>query len=360
MISSISAVKPSSLRGKFMSAAVVILATLVLCVAQASAADPVFTSKNGITVQAQPKLNSRLVNLSITTTAVQGPQGVRVLLPEGYDQNSARRYPVLYLLHGGGSPSAPAGARDWTEAGGDAQAITAGQPLITVMPSAGNGGWYTNWYNPGAAAPQNWQTFHIEQLIPWIDANLKTIATKQGRAIAGLSMGGYGAMRYAARYPEKFAYAASFSGALNMLDPQQQRTIFYTEFADGKNTDGPFGVGSPLPLWFDGIWREADPVASPNFGVSHLRGVALALYTGAGTAPNDPNAQLPTNFEAAVNPTNHRMDSTLTTAGIPHYFRDYGRGTGFGVGCNGDHNYGCWNADLRDVLPRMMAVLQHP
>ena len=323
----------------------------------AVAAIPQFTSGNGITVLSQTVLSPRLIEIAVSTNAVRGAQSVRILLPSNYAQGAAKRYPVLYLLHGGGSPTSPAGSRDWTAGGGEAEAITAGQPLITVMPSAGNGGWYTNWAFPKDAAPQNWQTFHNEQLIPWIDANLKTVASKQGRAIAGLSMGGYGALRYAARYPDKFAYAASFSGALNMLDPQQQRVIFYTELADGKPTDGPFGIGSPLPLLLDGIWRGADPVASPEFGVNKLRGVSLALYVGSGTSPNDPNAQFPTNIEAAVNPTNKRMDAALNSANIPHHFRDYGTGAGLN-GCNGDHNYGCWNAALKDVLPRILAVVK--
>jgi S-formylglutathione hydrolase FrmB len=333
--------------------------SLLLPAGRAIAAKPVFTSGDGITVLAQTRLTARLYEISLGTTRVQGQQSVRVLLPEGYDRQASVRYPVLYLLHGGGTPAQPAGANDWTTLGA-AEAITAGQPLITVMPSAGNGGWYTNWLHPGSARPQEWQRFHIYQLIAWIDSNLRTIATRQGRAIAGLSMGGYGAIRYAEHFPRKFAYVASFSGALDMLAPQQQRVIYYTELLDGKPTDGPFGVGSPERVVSEQTWREADPVASLKYGVTRLRGDAIALYTGAGTSPNNPEAPIPTNFEAGVNPENHRMDEALTKAGIPHYFIDYGTGKGFGAGCDGNHDWGCWKADLRDVLPRMMTVLQHP
>ena len=53
------------------------------------------------------------------------------------------------------------------------------------MPDGGKVGWYTNWKSPGSTA-QSWSDFHVGQLIPWIDANLRTIAQKNGRAIAGL------------------------------------------------------------------------------------------------------------------------------------------------------------------------------
>ena len=58
----------------------------------------------------------------------------------------------------------------------------------------GRGGFYANWLNFGKGGPPMWETYHIDQLIPFIDANLRTIPKRQGRAIAGLSMGGFGAM----------------------------------------------------------------------------------------------------------------------------------------------------------------------
>ena len=65
---------------------------------------------------------------------------MRVLLPRGYRSDTARRYPVLYLLHGADSDY-----RSWTRFG-DADAITARSPIIVVMPDGGTDGWYTDWY----------------------------------------------------------------------------------------------------------------------------------------------------------------------------------------------------------------------
>ena len=79
------------------------------------------------------------------------------------------------------------------------------------MPDGGKVGWYTNWVDQSGGA-QAWRDFHVDQLIPWIDANLRTIASKCGRAIAGLSMGGFGAIRYAQDRPDLFAYVAQLLG----------------------------------------------------------------------------------------------------------------------------------------------------
>lgn len=66
------------------------------------------------------------------------------------------------------------------------------------MPEGGRVGWYADWYGEtdGHFSPQ-WETFHVRQLIPWIDANFDTKATREGRALVGLSMGGLGTVRAA-------------------------------------------------------------------------------------------------------------------------------------------------------------------
>ena len=96
---------------------------------------------------------------------------------------------------------------------GDAQQVIGNREMITVMPDIaindGGGGWCTDWPN-GA---QSWETFHIDQLVPWVDSNLRTIPTRAGRAIAGLSQGGFCSMSYAARHPDLFSIALGYSGA---------------------------------------------------------------------------------------------------------------------------------------------------
>ncbi|UJR20486.1 hypothetical protein I4U23_023614 [Adineta vaga] len=303
----------------------------VICLSDA----PNFVSSRGITVRSVSKLNNELYELTLSTTAVRGDQKVRILLPRDYmSSGKTRRYPVLYLFHG-----SLGNAADWT-ASGKAQTILGHSSVITVMPDGGKFGWYTNWVNPGHVAPQNWRTFHMEQLVPWIDQNLRTTNEKKGRALIGLSMGGFGAMRYAELYSDRFAFAASLSGALDLLDLRIQAGILGSVTIDGKPLDGPFGAA--LLPWTKEGWIAQNPITH----AASLKGVTLAIYTG--------NQGI---LEGTIRDTNYRMRDTLKSLNIPVYFNDYGNGASIGQGCKGGHDFPCWSAALTNVLPRMMAVL---
>lgn len=125
-------------------------------------------------------------NVQVLSSALGRVVDVRVLLPTGYTQHPNVRYPVLYLFHGTSGR-----ASDWVDQG-NAEATTANRPLIVVMPDAGfngdGGGWFTDWFDTSTAlGPSKWETFHIGRLVPWVDASLRTVAKRDGRAIAGLS-----------------------------------------------------------------------------------------------------------------------------------------------------------------------------
>jgi S-formylglutathione hydrolase FrmB len=297
---------------------------------------PNFVSGFGLTVLSSTQLNNQLYEVAVASEEVRGNQTVRILVPTDYTTSgTSRRYPVLYLLHG-----ASGGAADWTTKGA-AQNITGNASLITVMPNGDPFGFYTNWVIPGNSTPQNWRTYHMEQLVPWIDINLRTVAKKQGRAIAGLSMGGFGAMHYAELYSDNFIYGASFSGAVNILDPRLQRGILNHPTSDGKPFVGPFGYPS-APISSNG-WFAADTINR----ASELRDISIALYTGNVGQP-----------EMMLRDGSYRLRDMLVLFNIPVYFNDYGDGQSIGHGCNGAHAWPCWDATLIDVLPRMMAVLQ--
>lgn len=156
--------------------------------AAAAAGAPAPADGFGLHVVSSRQVDARLLDVTVSTAALPGPAQVDVLLPTGYAQDPTRRYPVLYLLDGTSGH-----ASDWTTSGG-AEQTTAGLPVIVVMPDitlAGNGGgWCTNWVNGGRGGPPEWETFHIDELIPWVDATFRTEADRGGRAIAGLSQGG--------------------------------------------------------------------------------------------------------------------------------------------------------------------------
>lgn len=142
-----------------------------------------------------------------------------IYLPEGYE-NSTERYPVLYLLHG-----AKGTHKSWCrDRGGEQPRITdeeiaAGRAkkMIVVMPDARGIGEKNGGKNMGYFNVEGWayEDFFFQEFIPHIDKTFRTIAAKEGRAIAGLSMGGGGAFVYAQRHPEIFNAAYSTSGLLD-------------------------------------------------------------------------------------------------------------------------------------------------
>lgn len=130
-----------------------------------------------------------------------------IILPGDY-ATSARRFPVFYLLHGYGGHYS-----NWCE---KTQIVDYAKPYeeIIVMPE-GENGWYVNNYtNP----KMQWENYVIEDLIPYVDAHYRTIASRGGRAIAGLSMGGYGAVFLGLKHHEMFAAVASLSGVVGSAD----------------------------------------------------------------------------------------------------------------------------------------------
>ena len=144
------------------------------------------------------------------SAALQRKWSYAVYLPEGYE-TSTLRYPVLYLLHGNGG-----GLYDWTNLGHiqpTADALIAHgdiPPAIIVMPDAGST-WYVD-------RKEKMETAVIRDLIADVERNFRAIGARNGRVLAGLSMGGYGALRFALKYPETFAAAALLSPAI--YDPE--------------------------------------------------------------------------------------------------------------------------------------------
>jgi S-formylglutathione hydrolase FrmB len=126
-----------------------------------------------------------------------------VLLP--HDYGNGGRFPVLYLLHG-----LYGDYKNWdTKTGIESYAKT--MSLLIVMPDADDS-WYTN----SATVPRDkFEDYITNDLVSEIDAKYRTIKERRARAIAGLSMGGYGAVKLALRHPDLFAFAASLSGAFN-------------------------------------------------------------------------------------------------------------------------------------------------
>lgn len=128
-----------------------------------------------------------------------GLRAFSVLLPTDYESTD-RRYPVLYLLHGGGQDHTAFMARkDFAK-----RARTVA--MIVVMPAADRGG-------VQAEVATRYEDFLARDLVTYVDANYRTVASPQTRAIAGLSMGGMFATGTAFRHPEVFGVVGAFSPA---------------------------------------------------------------------------------------------------------------------------------------------------
>src|SRR4051812_33203030 len=284
-------------------------------------------------------VSEREVDLTFETPALAQPTTARVILPKGYDPAADTRYPILLLLHGGAGQYT-----DWANEG--VGLLTADLPLITVLPDAGHSAWYTDWYNNGLEGQPMWETYHIRQLLPWIDAHFKTVGARAGRAIAGLSSGGFGALSYATRHPDLFAAAAGFSGALDTNPPP----VVAGKVIDGLAAQDGGGPGSLFGLreTEEVRWRGHNPWdLAPN-----LRGMSLTVRTGngmeggqfGGGGPTDPGGMF---LETSCHDMSVSFHQRLDALGISHVWEDYGPGT---------HNYDYWREDLRKTLPEFMRV----
>ena len=137
--------------------------------------------------------------------AVDRTMKYNIVLPYGYDETDVR-YPVLYLLHGV--------SQNYTVWGMMGVPFYAGMyNVIVVMPDGGNS-WYVNWAESEAGQKNDWEDHIIQDVVGHVDANYRTLAQREGRAITGLSMGGYGALTLGLRHPEMFVSIGSTSGAL--------------------------------------------------------------------------------------------------------------------------------------------------
>jgi enterochelin esterase-like enzyme len=152
--------------------------------------------------------------ISVASAALGGGhQQVIVYLPPGYASHPTRRYPVFYLLHG--FPGFPEQFLLTGQMGVHLDALVAKKrirPLILVMPF-GSTGTFTDkeWVN-GVRPNEGWETFVARDVVRAIDARYRTIATGAGRALGGLSEGGYAALNIALHHPAEFAVIESWSG----------------------------------------------------------------------------------------------------------------------------------------------------
>ena len=274
----------------------------------------------------------------------------RVWLPAGYDDaDGARRYPVIYMLHGFACTE-----RDWIDRGHlDAAAQSIDLQAIVVMPD-GDGSFYADAataadYDACMHGPlhpairtdetrdsfcvrrADYERYIVDDLIAHVDATYRTVAERRGRAIGGFSMGGFGALSLALRHRELFVSAASHSGVVALLyaGPHPYRS-------------GRAQLVDDLPRWVErlgqmglllryvfgtdlGNWRAHDPATLAG----SLHDGELALYIDCGTED-----QLMLETAAAY------LHDVLLARGVRHHF----------ALVPGRHDFALWSARVADSL----------
>ena len=219
--------------------------------------------------------------------ALRGPERYAVYLPAGY-ATSGLRYPVIYALHG--LPSNETGYRHMGIADWGTGAEEAGRPVIVVAPQGARAGdTDPEWHDWGPG--RNWETAVAHDLRREIDARFRTIPSRSGRALIGISAGGYGASIIGVRHPGLYSVIQSWSGYFRATNPAG---------------DAPLELGSP----------EADSAASVHSYVRRARRVFrrdLPIAFGFFVGDEDP----------LFVPENVALHRELVAAKVPHRFAVY-------------------------------------
>lgn len=255
----------------------------------------------------------RLEQGSIKSEILGVEKQYAVYLPESYD-SSKENYPVLYLLHG-----ATDTFMAWPERGDmvritdDALAVGDIREMIVVMPDASGEGERNAGPRMGYFNVKDWayEEFFFSEFLPHIDQKYRTIASKEGRAISGLSMGGGGATVYAQHHPEVFQASYSTSGLLDLYDQLVQKPRPYYDIT------WLWSVEQTSPVDF---LRRATPEQ-----IKPLRTVRWMLDCG------DDDRLIKTNLDYFIE---------MKRVGIPVEFRVR----------DGKHNWAFWQASLPQIL----------
>jgi len=226
------------------------------------------------------------------------------IVPEG----KTGPFPVFYLLHGLSDDHTA-----WTRRS-SIERYVAGLPLIVVMPN-GERGFYTDAKDRPKAA---FETNLVRDIIGFVDRTFQTIPTREGRVVAGLSMGGYGAVKLALKYPDLFCAGVSHSGAVGFARRD-------------------FGA--------DDWGREWTPVFGPSPGGGPDDPFALAEKIDRAKLPA---LRVDCGVDDFLIEENRAFDAHLTALGIPHEYEEH----------SGGHSWQYWDAHVQETIAFFKRVLK--
>jgi S-formylglutathione hydrolase FrmB len=231
---------------------------------------------------------SRVQCGALKSKYVPGSVGYCAMLPPSYDANPARRFPVLYFLHGlGGDQTflASSGGSSLIEEAWEQKRLG---EFVIITPQGGN-----SFYINSRDGHVLYEDFFIREFIPQMEKRFRLSGTRAGRAIEGISMGGYGALRFAFKYPHMFVAVAAHMPALAEELPQGAASVGLSRFLGSA-------FGSPISERF---WKENTPFVFAR--TDNLQG--LKIYFDCGDHDNY-------GFDAGT----RRLDRLLSERHIPH------------------------------------------
>lgn len=264
---------------------------------------------------------SEVLSAEVKSPALGRALTYNVYLPTGYAENTNVRYPVMYLLHGNGG-----NRNDWHVKGKMQstvdELVAKGQipPAIFIMPDAN-----TNWY---VDLKEKMETAFIEDLMPHVEKTYRTINAREGRVIGGLSMGGYGAIRFVLKYPEKFQAAALLSPAIYNPEPPADSSARHVKVFAEPNTDGAYSKN---------VWQQYNYPALMDAFLA--KGIKVPMYINSGD-----------DDEFAIEADATLLYSQLRKAKQPAELRIV----------NGKHEWTVWETTLGDSLKYVFSTVQRP
>lgn len=315
-------------------------------------------------------------SLEGTVTKEKPDRNVSVYLPPSYDGSGDRRYPVLYLLHGIGDTE-KVWLRSWQPGNTGFDSIPALMDsaikenrfgdFIVVMPD-GRTNWFGSFY-VNSAATGNWEDFFSKELVGFIDEKYRTIADAGHRAVAGHSMGGYGAITLGMKHPEVFGTVygmnpaiIDWGGDLGIEQPGFKTALEAKSFDDLAKTQDVFVLGSVTvcqafspnpsnpPFFCDMPFRIADgklEPSEPGFSKWAEHSPIRTVSRYRSNLKKLEGLKFDSGYEDEFRfiPVNSReLSKALTNNGIEHTFEEY----------NGDHRNRLWGRRgriLNDVMP---------
>ena len=262
---------------------------------------------------------------------------VSVYLPPGYAEETDRRYPVLYLLHGySGTDESWFGENAfWDGRAAADRAMTSGaaEEMIIVMPNCNNafrGCMYVN-----SAATGYWEDYIADDLVAHIDSHYRTIADREARGLAGHSMGGYGVWLIGMHRPEVFSALYSLSACcLNEYAPRGGEQAAALEAIDSEED---LERGALRTFAVTAAWSP-NPNKPPFYLDLPTRNGEVVPEIAARFAVNSPQAMLPSHVSALRKMTavmmdvgeqdglidaNRTLSETMTAYGVEHTFETY-------------------------------------